>query len=83
MRGFFLAQSRRLSLSFDYNQHVSEAAASILALINSKPQSPRQDELEAIITRVAIAPGLGAAANHHRAEWDRLIEAYNAAEAKR
>jgi hypothetical protein len=35
---------------------VEEAAAAIVALINSRVQSPRQDELEAIVRRVGQLP---------------------------
>ena len=39
----------------EHSQAVSTAAAAIVALINERPQSPRQDEIEAIIAK-AMAP---------------------------
>jgi hypothetical protein len=36
---------------------IQEAAAAIVALINSSPRSPHQDEIEAILGRVAVSPG--------------------------
>ena len=35
-----------------------QAAAAIVKLINTRPDSPRQDEIEAIIARVAGGPAL-------------------------
>ena len=38
------------------NLSSEEAAAAIVALINSSPRSPRQDEIEAILARIMPAP---------------------------
>lgn len=37
-----------------------EATAAIVALINSSPRSPRQDEIEAILARIGAAPATDA-----------------------
>jgi hypothetical protein len=49
-----------------------EAAAAIIALINSSPRSPRQDEIEAIISRVAVSPG-PIPASAKATEWRRAV----------
>jgi hypothetical protein len=61
------------------NQQVSEAAASILALINSKPQSPRQDELEAIISDAIDGTGALSILAAKRARWRKAVADLDAA----
>jgi hypothetical protein len=52
----------------------SEAASEIAALINSRPESPRLDEIEAIIAKV-MRPVLNADQARLRAEWDAALDA--------
>jgi hypothetical protein len=44
------------SIPIPENLSHTEAAAAIVALINSSPRSPRQEEIEAILARVGTAP---------------------------
>jgi hypothetical protein len=58
----------------------SKAADAILALINSRPQSPTVEEVVAIIATTAPAPTAGTP--KLRAEWDALHAATASADAK-
>jgi hypothetical protein len=67
----------------EHSHTVSTAAAAIVALINERPQSPRQDEIEAIIAKVApAAPALHVSELRHRirAAIARVDEAERAGE---
>ena len=60
------------------------AAAEIVALINSRVSSPRQEELEAIIARVATQKAGNSFCGHsaHRAEWDAIVREDDEAQAR-
>jgi hypothetical protein len=72
------APSPLMSSENSRNSFALEAAAQIVALINSSPQSPRQDEIAAVISKVA-PPTPDIDQPKHRAEWDTLLAASNAA----
>jgi hypothetical protein len=55
---------------------VEEASAALLALINSRPASPRLDEIEAIIGRVPNAGAEPARCNSGLDEWCGILNAY-------
>ena len=58
---------------------VREAAAAIVQLINASPRSPRQEEIEAILSRIGTAtpsgaPPMSPAHAEHMREWRTLID---------
>jgi hypothetical protein len=60
---------------------VDVAAAKVLELINSKPQTPRQDEI-AVIVAAALPIALNLAEAKRRAEWTSAVAAVDSANAK-
>jgi hypothetical protein len=56
-----------------------EAAAAIVALINSSPRSPRQDEIEAILGRIGAAPAHEASISDLRIRLRKAMEKADAA----
>lgn len=59
---------------------VNQLADAILALINSQPRSPTNDELVAVLTPLRAAQDIGVP--RLRAEWDAVIAEMRAADAK-
>jgi len=64
--------------------NTEQAAQAIVALINSSPRSPRQDEIEAIIAKIATHKAGNVFHGHsaHRADWDALVLEANAVNAR-
>lgn len=60
---------------------IHEAAAQIVALINSSPRSPTQEEIEAIVAR-ALSPPQQAEPDPRLAAWRKRVADYQAAGAK-
>ena len=56
-----------------------QAAAAIVALINSSPRSPRQDEIEAILARIGHAPAQDVPISDLRIRLRKAIAKSNAA----
>jgi hypothetical protein len=66
--------------AIQHNPAVATATAEIVALINSRPASPRQDEIAAIIARALSAQDMSQRRTAYLAsDWHRIITAYRQA----